>query len=168
MAFFAVMREGLESALFLLAAFQQGGAAAGVGAVLGLVVAVGLGLGFYFGSVRLDLRRFFTWTGGVIILFAAGLFAQSVRSLHEAGIWNSLQSNAWDMSSIISNGSTGGNVLRGLIGYQAVPTVGEAIAYWAYLIPVAFLFFVGPHLRTPPANPTEATEPSVGTSAVNA
>jgi high-affinity iron transporter len=177
MAFFAVLREGLESALFLLAAFQQGGAAAGIGAVLGLAVAVGLGVGLYFGSVHLDLRKFFTWTGGVIILFAAGLLAQSVRSLHEAGIWNNLQTTAWDWSSFIANGSTGGNILRGLIGYQATPTWGEVIVYWGYLIPVAFLFFVGPHLRRPTAA-TPAASPStehdadggraVGTRAVNA
>jgi high-affinity iron transporter len=160
MAFFAVLREGLESALFLLAAFQQGGAAAGLGAVLGLAVAIGLGLGLYFGSVRLDLRRFFTWTGGVIILFAAGLLAQSVRSLHEAGLWNDLQNTAWDWSGVLSNGSTGGNIFRGLIGYQATPTVGEVIVYWAYLIPVALLFFVGPHLKRSKAAPPVASTPT--------
>jgi high-affinity iron transporter len=176
MAFFAVLREGLESALFLLAAFQQGGAAAGIGAVLGVAVAIGLGVGLYLGSVHLDLRKFFTWTGGVIIFFAAGLLAQSVRSLHEAGIWNSLQSTAWDWSGVISNGSTGGNVLRGLIGYQAVPTWGEVIVYWGYLIPVAFLFFVGPYLRrptseAPPAPPPRdeaAGDPTVESSAATA
>jgi high-affinity iron transporter len=176
MAFFAVLREGLESALFLLAAFQQGGSAAGIGAVLGLAVAIGLGVALYYGSIHLDLRKFFTWTGGVIILFAAGLLAQSVRSLHEAGIWNSLQGTAWDWSNVIANGSTGGNILRGLIGYQATPTWGEVIVYWAYLIPVAFLFFVGPSLRrsapdaaTPPRAEAEpAAGRGVGSSAVNA
>lgn len=177
MAFFAVLREGLESALFLLAAFQQGGAAAGIGAVLGLAAAVGLGVGLYFGSIKLDLRKFFTWTGAVIIVFAAGLLAQSVRSLHEAGIWNSLQDTAWDMSGVVANGSTGGNILRGLVGFQAVPTVGEVIVYWAYLIPVAFLFFVGPHLRrrstpdtpaTAPASGESSADPAVGTPSVSA
>jgi high-affinity iron transporter len=177
MAFFAVLREGLESALFLLAAFQQGGAAAGAGAVLGVAVAIGLGVGLYLGSIHLDLRKFFTWTGGVIILFAAGLLAQSVRSLHEAGIWNSLQGTAWDWSGLIANGSAGGNILRGLIGYQAVPTWGEVIVYWAYLIPVAFLFFVGPALRrkvpdadaAPPTRDGEvADDEAVSTSAATA
>jgi high-affinity iron transporter len=170
MAFFAVLREGLESSLFLLAAFQQGGAAAGIGAVLGLAVAIGLGVGLYYGSVSLDLRKFFTWTGGVIIFFAAGLLAKSVRSLHEAGFWNGLQTVAWDWSDTVSNTSTAGSILRGLIGYQAAPTVGEVIVYWGYLIPVAFLFFFGPKLRRrrPAVAPPAVTEEPAANAAVDA
>ena len=143
MAFFAVLREGFESALFLLAAFEQGGASAGVGAFLGTAVAVGLGFGIYKGTVRLDLRRFFLFTGAVIIVFGAGLLAQSLHALHEAGLWNALQDTAWDTSGLVSNSSTAGNILRGLLAYQATPTVGEAIVYWAYLLPVGTWFFFG-------------------------
>lgn len=155
MAFFAVLREGLESALFLLAAFSQGGADAGLGALAGLSVAVVLAVGLYRGSVHLDLRQFFTWTGAVVIVFAAGLLAQSVRSLHEAGVLNVLESTAWDWSAVVSNSSTLGSIGRGLFGYQATPSAGEVIVYWAYLLPVAFLFFVTPRLRarTTPATP---------------
>ena len=148
MAFFAVLREGFESALFLLAAFEQGGALAGVGAFLGTAVAAGLGFGLYKGAVRLDLRKFFLVTGGVIIVFAAGLLAQSLHALHEAGLWNALQETAWDTSGIVANSSAPGNVLRGLIAYQAKPSVGEAILYWAYLLPVATWFFFGDRIST--------------------
>jgi high-affinity iron transporter len=176
MAFFAVVREGLESALFLLAAFQQGGAAAGIGAVLGLAVAIGLGVGLYLGSVQLDVRKFFTWTGGVIIFFAAGLLAQAVGSLHEAGIYDGLQTEAWDWSGTVSNTSTVGSILRGLFGYQATPTVGQVIVYWAYLIPVAFLFFGVPFIQRrraaraalaepSPANPIATSGPAVAAGA---
>ncbi len=147
MAFFAVLREGFESALFLLAAFEQGGAAAGVGAFLGTAVAAGLGVGLYKGSLRLDLRRFFTLTGAVVIVFAAGLLAQSLHSLHEAGLWNALQDTAWDTSGLVANNSAGGNILRGLLAYQATPSVGEAVLYWLYLVPVATAFFFGDAIR---------------------
>jgi high-affinity iron transporter len=86
MTFFAVAREGLESVFFLLALFQQSrGAAAPVGALLGIAVAILLGYGIYRGGVRLDLRRFFTWTGVFIIVVAAGLASTVLRNLHEAG-----------------------------------------------------------------------------------
>lgn len=171
MAFFAVLREGFESALFLLAAFEQGGALAGVGAFLGTAVAAGLGFGLYKGAVRLDLRKFFLVTGGVIIVFAAGLLAQSLHALHEAGLWNALQETAWDTSGIVANSSAPGNVLRGLIAYQAKPSVGEAILYWAYLLPVATWFFFGDRISTwwarrrGAVSATPAEAPSTGATA---
>lgn len=141
MAFFAVVREGFESALFLLATFDQSGASAGIGALAGTAVAAALGYGLYRGSVRLDLRRFFTLTGGVIIVFAAGLLAGSVHQLWEAGIWNLGMDTAWNTTAFASENSILGKVLGGLIGYRPKPTVGEVVVYWAYLLPVAFFFF---------------------------
>ena len=76
------------------------------------------------------------------------LLAQSLHALHEAGLWNALQETAWDTSGIVANSSAPGNVLRGLIAYQAKPSVGEAILYWAYLLPVATWFFFGDRIST--------------------
>ena len=88
MAFFAVIREGLETAVFLVAAFQQSArpALTGSGAILGILVAVALGLGIYRGGVRIDLARFFRVTGVVLVVVAAGLLCRrSIRVTRPAG-----------------------------------------------------------------------------------
>ena len=99
MAFLAVLREGLETAVFLLAAFQDASdpTAAGAGAVLGLVVAVAIGVGLYRGGVRLDLARFFRVTGVVLVIVAAGLVATSLHTAAEAGWINGGQQQAFDL-----------------------------------------------------------------------
>ncbi len=144
LAFFAVAREGLESVLFLLAAWQQRedvGIEALFGAVLGLVVAVAIGVGIHRGSRRLDLRHFFRWTGVFILVVAAGLLAGSLRSLHEAGVWNGLQGIAFDLSGVLPADGVVGTLLSGLFGYTDVPTWGEVLIWLAYLLP-ALAFFL--------------------------
>jgi high-affinity iron transporter len=146
MAFFAVLREGIESVLFLLASFQQQhvGVEAPIGAILGTLIAIGLGAAIFLGGKRIDMRRFFAITGGFIIIVAAGFLAGSLHHLYEAGVWNSLQTQVWDTSGFIDENGTLGSVLRGLMGYNPTPTVGELILYLGYLIPVVFLFYVAP------------------------
>ena len=156
-AFFAVAREGLESAFFLLAAFQQSkGLAVPLGAVGGLVLAIAVGYAIYQGGARLNLRIFFRWTGVFVLFVAAGLMAGSVRALHEAGIWNGLQTTAFDLSGILPADGVLGSVLAGLLGYHDAPAVGEAIAYLALLLPALFFFFADrwrPTLMTPSRAP---------------
>ncbi|MGJ7527888.1 iron uptake transporter permease EfeU [Variovorax sp. GB1P17] len=147
MVFLAVAREGLESLFFLLAVFQQSsGWEAPVGALAGIAVSVAVGWGLYSGGVRLDLRRFFRYTGLFILLVAAGLLAGVLRKLHEGGVWNHLQTVVFDMSETLPMDSPVGAVLSGLLGYQAAPVVGEVVVYLAFLA-VALFFF----LRSPPA-----------------
>jgi len=142
MVFLAVAREGLESVFFLLAIFQQSsGWEAPVGALAGIAVSVVLGYGLYAGGVRLDLRRFFRYTGVFILLVAAGLLAGVLRKLHEGGVWNHLQTVVFDMSEALPMDSPVGAVLSGLLGYQAAPVVGEVIAYLAFLAVSLFFFF---------------------------
>lgn len=144
MVFFAVAREGLESVFFLLATFQQSEGYAGVlGAVLGLFVATLLGWGIYAGGVRLNLARFFRWTGLFILFVAAGLLAGSVRSLHEAGIWNHYQAVVFDLSHSMPADSALGTVFAGLFGYNDTPTLSEVVAYLGYLV-ISLLFFMRP------------------------
>ena len=76
-------------------------------------------------AVRLDLRRFFRWTGVFIIFVAAGLLAGGLRAFHEAGLWNGLQERAFDLSSLLPADGILGTLLTGLLGYQDSPTVGE-------------------------------------------
>lgn len=144
MSFFAVAREGLESVFFLLALFQQSpGPAAPIGALLGIAVALVLGYGIYRGGVRLDLRRFFKWTGVFIILVAAGLASTVLRNLHEAGIWNHLQQPVWDMTERLPVGSLVGTVLSGLFGYHDAPVLGEVLI-WAIVLGGGLYFFLRP------------------------
>lgn len=141
MAFFAVAREGLESIFFLLAIFQQSpGASAPLGALAGVAVAVLLGFGLYYGGVRINLRRFFRWTGVFILIVAAGLLASVLRNLHEAGLWNHLQSTVYDLSAVLPVSSLAGTILSGIFNYQDAPTLGEVIVYVAFLTVMLFLF----------------------------
>lgn len=142
MVFFAVGREGLESLFFLLAIIQQSeGLAVPLGAALGLASAVAVGFAIYYGGVRLNLRRFFLWTGAFIIFVAAGLLAGAVRAFHEAGLWNGLQNTAFDLSSVLPLDGLIGTLLSSVFGYQDAPTIGEVIVYFAFLIPALILFF---------------------------
>ena len=144
MAFFAVLREGLETVVFLLATVQQNvGLQAPVGALFGYVAAIAVGVGIYQGGIRLNLRKFFKWTGAFIILVAAGLLAGAVRAFHEAGVWNALQTVVFDASAILPEHGLIGSLLAGILGYNEAPTVGEVIAYVGYLIPTMLLFFLG-------------------------
>ena len=148
MVFFAVGREGLESLFFLLAIIQQSeGWAVPLGATLGLASAVAVGFAIYYGGVRLNLRRFFLWTGAFIIFVAAGLLAGAVRAFHEAGLWNGLQNTAFDLSSFLSQDGLVGTVLSSVLGYQDAPAVGEVIVYFAFLIPALIFFFSSARLQ---------------------
>ena len=158
MVFFAVAREGLESLFFLLAIFQQSeGLAMPAGALLGLLVAALLGYGIYVGGVRLDLRRFFRWTGIFILFVAAGILAGSLRALHEAGLWNHLQGVVFDASHMLPLDSVLGSILSGVFGYLEAPTAGEVILY------VGFLALTLPwFLRAAPAASRSASARSAG------
>ena len=149
MSFFAVAREGLESVFFLLALFQQSpGWAAPLGALLGVAVAIGIGYGIYRGGVRLDLKRFFLWTGIFIIFVAAGLASSVLRNLHEAGVWNHLQQPVWDLSHALPVSSLTGTVLSGLFGYHDTPVLGEVLI-WALVAGASLWFFLRPIQPSP-------------------
>jgi high-affinity iron transporter len=138
MAFLAVLREGLETAVFLLAAFQNSTdtTAAGSGAVLGLLAAIAIGLGLYRGGVRINLTRFFRITGVVLVFVAAGLLASAAHTAHEAGWINGLQGQAVDLSWLVQPGTISGSLLTGMLGLQPAPTVIEALLYLMYAVPM--------------------------------
>ena len=145
-AFFAVLREGVETALFLFAAaegtaVEDGGVAAQLlGAMLGLGLAVVLGVLLYRGGIRMNLRTFFKVTGVILVVVAAGLFAYSVHELQEAGWLPFLESHAFDLSATLPDDDGVGAVLRGLVGYNADPGVLEVVAWAAYLVVVGTLY----------------------------
>lgn len=150
MVFFAVAREGLESVFFLLAIFQQSsGPAAPAGALGGLLVAAAIGFAIYAGGVRLNLRLLFRWTGVFILVVAAGILAGALGNLHEAGIWNALQTRAYDLSGPLPVSSPLGTLLSGIFNYQDAPSIGQVILYAGFLAVTLILFLKPPGTSVP-------------------
>ena len=146
-AMLAVGREGLETALFLWAATQ---AAAGVdgstslpllGAALGIATAVVLGYLFYRGAIKINLGRFFTWTGAILILVAAGVLAYGVHDLQEARILPGLDNLAFDVSDVVPPDSLVGTILKGTLNFSPATTWLEAVAWVAYVAVTMTFFF---------------------------
>lgn len=138
MAFVAVVREGLETAVFLLATLTGSRTPAlGVGGALaGIAVAVALGYGLYRGGVRVNLARFFSLSGVVLVFVAAGVVALAVHSFAEAGVVTVLQRPAVDLSALIAPGTVRASLITGFLGLQPVPTVAELAAWGLYLLPM--------------------------------
>jgi high-affinity iron transporter len=144
MAFFAVLREGFETAVFLLAAFNasENAATAGLGAALGVVAAVIIGYGIYKGGVRINLTRFFRFTGLVLVLVAAGLVATALHTANEAGWITGAQAEAIDLSWLVVPGTWTASLLTGMLGLQPHPTVAEVTGWLVYAVPmVVFLLW---------------------------
>ena len=149
MAFLAVLREGFETAVFLLAAFQDSTdtTAAGSGAVLGVLAAVVIGIGLYRGGVRINLSRFFRITGLVLVFVAAGLLATAASTAAEAGWLNSFQSQAVDLRWLVEPGTVTESLLTGMLGLRPTMTVAEVVLYLAYAIPMAVFVLWPDRLR---------------------
>ena len=140
-AFIAILREGIELALFLTASvFATDAIQTIVGAILGLGTSILLGWSIFAAIIRLDLRRFFQVTGFLLILFAAGLVAHGVHEFNEVGWIPTVIEHIWDVNSIVDENSTFGLLLKALFGYNGNPSLTEMIGYFVYLIVVAILF----------------------------
>jgi high-affinity iron transporter len=170
LAFFAVLREGVETALFLYAA-AKGTAVEGaevapatqlVGAALGLALAIVLGILIYRGGIRMNLRSFFRITGWILIVVAAGLFAFALHELQEAGWIPILEAHAFDISSSLPDDEGVGAILRGLVGYNADPTWLEVVGWLGYLAVVGALYMRPPAMAGSKSRPEQET--SVATS----
>lgn len=135
LAFLAVVREGIELALFLTAAtFATDPRSTILGSLLGIGVAILLGWSLFASTVRLNLRRFFQVTGFLLILFAAGLVAHGVHEFNEAGWIPSVVEHVWDVNPILDEDSTAGLLLKALFGYNGNPSLTEVLAYLAYFV----------------------------------
>ncbi|MGN6129848.1 MAG: iron uptake transporter permease EfeU [Nocardioidaceae bacterium] len=136
-AMLAVGREGLETALFLWAATQaaSGTAAPLAGAAVGILTAGALGVLVYRGALRLNLSKFFAWTGGVLVLVAAGVLAYGVHDLQEAGILPGLNSLAFDVSNVIAPDSWIGTLLKGTLNFSPATTWLQAVVWVLYVVP---------------------------------
>jgi high-affinity iron transporter len=151
----AVGREGLETALFLWAAAQASGESGTplLGALLGLAVAAGLGYLLHRGVLKVNLSRFFTWTGVALVVIAGGVLAYGVHDLQEAGILPGLHSLAFDVSGAVPPSSWYGTLLKGTLNFSPATTWLEATAWVLYAVPVMF-FYLRANFR--PLRPAEA------------
>ncbi len=154
LAFFAVLREGLELALFLsAAAFTSTAAQTASGALLGLATAALLGWALFTATLRLNLRRFFQVTTVLLFLFAAGLIANGVHEWNEIGWIPAGVEHLWNTAGLLRDASPLGSVLTALFGYRASPSLSAVLAYGGYMATVAAALRL---TRRPPAHPDAA------------
>lgn len=151
LAFLAVFREGIESAFIVYASAATATTATPlIGVLLGMATAILLGLAIYRGAVRINLGTFFTWTGALLILVAAGILAYGFHDLQEAGILPGLQTLAFDISNVIPPDSWYGVLLKGIFNFNPAPTVIELTAWLVYLVPVLVLYLRPVRRNAPP------------------
>lgn len=151
-ALLAVGREGLETALFVWASVRasgEGTSAPLIGVLLGIATAIVLGYLFYRGALKINLAKFFTWTGGMLVIVAAGVLAYGIRDLQEARFLGGLSDKAFDVSATIPPDSWYGTLLKGVLDFQPDPTVLQVLVWSLYLV-VTMCFFLAPQ-RTPGA-----------------
>lgn len=141
-AFVTVGREAIETAIFLLAiAFQTSPFALLIGAVVGLAVSLSASFAMYRAGVRLNLKRLFTGVGVALLVIAAGLLANAIQNLQELGTLPGASQVIWNTGHWISDDSPLGDVLHGLLGYAASPTVLQ-VAVWAIFLAIGLAAFL--------------------------
>jgi high-affinity iron transporter len=148
----AVLREGSEVVLFLYGIMAQGtsGSALLAGGVLGIAAGAAFTALTYFGLLAIPNRHIFSVTSWLIALLAAGMAAQSVQFLNNAGLVVSLDQTVWDTSWLLSEGSLLGRLLHILIGYTERPTEMQLLVYVAILIAMYVLMRIArPSPRSP-------------------
>ncbi|MFJ7203348.1 iron uptake transporter permease EfeU [Streptomyces sp. NPDC098789] len=154
-AFLAVGREGLETSLFVWRSVHAAGDGAGplIGVLLGIATAIVLGWLFYRGALSINLAKFFKWTGGMLVVVAAGVLAYGVHDLQEADFLPGLNNRAFDISGTIPPDSWYGTLLKGTFNFQPDPTVLQLTVWALYLVPVLALFL---YAGKAPAAPQKA------------
>lgn len=152
MAFLAVLKEGFETSVFLLATFSvaQSAAWAAAGAVIGLLVAVFIGCGIYYGGIRINLSRFFRFTGLFLIFVAGGLIITSLMTAHEAGWLNIGQQRVADLSWLVPPGTVRSALITGVLGIPADPNLIETFG-WVLYIAIVTVMIYWPANRRPSA-----------------
>ncbi len=157
LAFTAVIREGIETALFLMAQAQAATQADGtafatlLGALIGLLIAAIIGYGFYKGARVINLRTFFQWTGVALVFIAAGLLSHGIHEFVEAGVIGFGTASAFDISGVLSHEDGLGQWLRAIFGYSSNPEWITFVSWLAYIV----IVLVG-YLRPVQPRPVEA------------
>ena len=149
-AFLTVGREGLETAAIIWSTIA-GSSTTGpfLGAATGILIAIVLGYLIYRGALKVNLSKFFTVTGALLIVVAAGVLAYGVFDLQEAGVLPGFTQRAFDISSTIPPDSWYGTLLKGTVNFQPDPSWLQVIAWIGYVVPVLFLYLSGSKSSTP-------------------
>jgi len=172
LAFTAVVREGIETSIFLVGLTTSAGTSVGagsggefgagagsvlVGALVGLLIAIGLGYGFYRGARLIDLRRFFRWTGVALVFIAAGLLSRAVHEFVEIGVIGLGNGVAFDVSALLPHETGIGQFLRAILGYTSQPEWVTLLSWTGYVAGVLWLYLRPMRPRSSP--PAEAPQP---------
>jgi len=172
LAFSAILREGIETSVFLVAQVTAASSATGgaggapggwgvlVGALAGLGIAAFLGVGFYHGSRRINLARFFRWTGIALIVIAAGLVGRGIHEFAEIGLIGQWTQRAFDLSALLPDDVGLGAFLRAVVGYAAAPEIITLVAQLGYLLIVLVLYLrpTAPRIAATPS-PVSPAQP---------
>ena len=158
LAFIAVIREGIETSLFLVgqaASTADGAIWVLAGALAGLAIATLLGVGFYQGSRRLNLASFFRWTGIALVFIAAGLLSHAMHEFIEIGLITFGTQTLFDLSAILPHDGDNlvGQFLRALFGYTATPEATTFVVWLTYVV-VVLTLYLRPVKRPPAPAPT--------------
>jgi high-affinity iron transporter len=161
LAFVAVIREGIETSLFLVGQMASAKEDAGwviAGALVGLGIAVLIGVGFYQGSRRLNLATFFRWTGIALVFIAAGLLSHAVHEFIEVGIITVGTQTIFDLSAVLPHEGEGvivGSFLRAAFGYTSTPELTTFVVWLAYVV-IVLTLYLRPIKRPPASEPVAA------------
>ena len=158
MSTLAVGREGLETSVFFFSAVQAAGSTTGplIGFLIGIAISIALAYLLYRGALKLNLGKFFTVTGVLLVFVAAGILGYGVHDLQEAGVLPGLTTLAFDLSGVLPETSWYGALLKGIFNYSALTTVFQA-AVWVAYVAIVLAVFLRPVRSTAPARSTAGT-----------
>jgi high-affinity iron transporter len=162
-AFVTVGREAVETVIFLLAiAYQSSPLQLALGAVVGLAIALGVSYAMYRVGMRINLGRFFSIVGSLLMVVAAGLLADGIQNLQELNVLPGRSMTVWDVSGSLPDDTGIGDVLHGLVGYSSAPTVLQVVV-WAAFLGIGLTLFLRPRRArgAPPAVRPPATSVAV-------
>ena len=157
LAFLAVGREGVETALFMVGYAEANTAWPLVGLIVGVLIAVAIAYGMYMGAVRINLTKFFKYTGVFLIVVAAGVLSYGIGALQTVGWLPGLSNRAFDISSWFNWSSWYGEVIQGVFNVTPTPTVLQLVGYLAYIVIVLAVFLrpvTGAAQKPVPSEPT--------------
>ncbi|MCQ9340031.1 FTR1 family protein [Corynebacterium phoceense] len=141
LAFMAVVREGIETALLVFDTFAYGSSATpALGLSLGIAIAVAVAVAMYFGAIRINLRTFFRVTGILLVIVAAGILRYGLTDLQEAGLLPGLHTLAFDVSHIIAPGTALATFIEGIFNLVPAPTTLSMVGWAVYLVIALYLF----------------------------
>ncbi len=156
LAFLAVGREGVETALFMVGYAEAETAWPLVGLIVGVLIAVAIAIAMYIGAVRINLAKFFNYTGVFLIVVAAGILSYGIGALQTVGWLPGLANKAFDISSWFDWSSWYGEVIQGVFNVTPTPTILQFAAWLAYLVVVLALFL---RPMRAPATPSDTPPP---------